>query len=136
MTNNLGKIDHIGIAVKSIDEKLAFYNELLGLVYEGSEEIAAQKVKTAFLKVGESNLELLEPTSPDSAVAKFLESRGEGIHHIALAVNNIEQKIEDLIQKGVRMIDEKPRIGAHNKKIAFIHPKSTGGILLEICEKQ
>ncbi len=136
MTMGTEKIDHIGIAVKSIDEKLVFYSELLGLKYEGSEEVAEQKVKTAFLKVGESNLELLEPTSPDSAVAKYLESRGEGIHHIALAVNNIEQKIEELIQKGVRMIDEKPRIGAHNKKIAFIHPKSTGGILLEICEEQ
>lgn len=134
MADHISKIDHIGIAVKSLEAQLAIYRDTLGLDFLGIEEIAEQKVKAAFLKAGETSIELLEPTSEDSAVGKFLASRGEGVHHIAIGVRDIENVIEGLISKGVRMIDEKPRIGAHNKKIAFLHPKSTGGLLIELCE--
>lgn len=134
MADHISKIDHIGIAVKSLEAQLAIYRDTLGLDFLGIEEITEQKVKAAFLKAGETSIELLEPTSEDSAVGKFLASRGEGVHHIAIGVRDIESVIEGLISKGVRMIDEKPRIGAHNKKIAFLHPKSTGGVLIELCE--
>ena len=134
MADHISKLDHIGIAVKDLDAQLAVYRDTLGLDFGGTQEVVEQKVKTAFLKVGDTNIELLEPTSEDSAVAKFLDKRGEGVHHLAIGVKDIESVIANLIEKGVRMIDEKPRIGAHDKKIAFIHPKSTGGVLIEICE--
>ena len=127
-------LDHIGIAANSIEESIGLYRDLLGLDLGGIEEIADQKVKAAFLKVGGTNIELLEPTSPDSAIAGFLEKKGGGIHHIAIRVVGIEAMIDKLKAAGVRMIDEKPRIGAHNKKIAFIHPKSSNGVLVELCE--
>ena len=127
-------LDHIGIAANSIEESIGLYRDLLGLEFGGIEEIADQKVKAAFLKVGGTNIELLEPTSPDSPIAGFLEKKGGGIHHIAIRVVGIEALIDKLKAAGVRMIDEKPRIGAHNKKIAFIHPKSTNGVLVELCE--
>lgn len=129
------KIDHLGIAVKSIDEALKVYEDILGLECSGQEIVEEQKVKVAFIPIGESNIELLESTSPDSAVAKFIEKRGEGIQHIALQVDNIEKLLEDLKQKGIRLIDEKPRIGAGGAKIAFIHPKDTKGVLIELCER-
>lgn len=127
-------LDHIAVAVKSIDDRIGLYRDLLGLEFGGQEEVADQKVKTAFLKVGDTCIELVEPTSEDSPISKFLENKGEAMHHIAIGVKDIETVIAGLIEKGVRMIDEKPRIGAHGKKIAFIHPKSTGGVLVEICE--
>lgn len=127
------KIDHIGIAVKSLDEAVELYRKL-GFEVKEIEEVAEQKVRVAMLPVGESKIELLEATSPDSAIAKFIEKRGEGIHHIAVNVENIEQALENAKNNGLQLIDEKPRIGAGGKKVAFIHPKSTKGVLLEFVE--
>jgi methylmalonyl-CoA/ethylmalonyl-CoA epimerase len=129
------KIDHIGIAAKSIDQVAPFWSMILGLPMAGRETVEEQKATTAFLPVGESELEILESTSPDSALAKFIESRGEGVQHIALRVDNIEEALRELKEKGVRLIDEKPRRGAGGAKIAFIHPKSTNGVLLELSER-
>ncbi len=128
------KVNHIGIAVRSIDEAKRFY-ELLGLEVEGEEVVEEQKVKVAFIQVGETRVELLEPTSEDSPVAKFLDKRGEGIHHIAFQVDDIEAALEELKKSGVRLIDERPRRGAHNTRIAFVHPKSTNGVLVELCQE-
>jgi len=130
----LNKISHIGIAVTSLDAAIPFYRDQLGMAYKGMEEVAEQRVKVAFLEVGESKIELLEPTSPDSAVAKFLEKNGPGIHHIAYEVEDIEAAIARLTRQGARMIDSTPRIGAHGARIAFIHPKSSGGVLTELCQ--
>ncbi len=127
------KIDHIGIAVKSLDEAMKTY-EALGFEVEEIEEVAEQRVKVAMLPVGESRIELLEATSEDSAIAKFISSRGEGIHHIAINVENIEEALKRAKDAGLKLIDEKPRIGAGGKKVAFIHPKSTHGVLLEFVE--
>jgi len=129
------KIDHIGIAVKSIDASLKFYAELLGMKLEGEETVAEQKVKTAFLPIGDVEVELLESTAPDGPIAKFIETKGEGIQHIAFAVENIEEALKELEEKNFRLIDHKPRLGAGGKKIAFLHPKDTGGVLVELCEK-
>ena len=128
------KIDHIGVAVKSIDEAKKIYEGFLGLKVTEIETVAEQKVTTAFLPAGESEIELLESTSPDGAVAKFIDSKGEGMQHIAFEVEDIEGTLKELKDKGVRLIDEKPRKGAGGKKIAFIHPKETGGVLIELCE--
>jgi methylmalonyl-CoA/ethylmalonyl-CoA epimerase len=128
------KINHIGIAVKNLENSIPFYRDQLGMEFEGTEEVAEQKVKVAFLKVGESRIELLEPTAPDSPVAKFLEKNGEGIHHMAYQVADIEATLAELKEKAVRLIDEKPRHGAHGSLIAFLHPKATGGVLTEICQ--
>ena len=127
------RIDHIGIAVKSLDEAAKTY-EALGFEVEEIEEVAEQKVRVAMLPVGESRIELLEATSEDSDIAKFISSRGEGIHHIAINVENIEEALNKAREAGLRLIDEKPRIGAGGKKVAFIHPKSTHGVLLEFVE--
>jgi len=129
------KVDHIGIAVKSISEALKLYEEVLGIKCEGVEEVSEQKVKTAFLPIGDTEIELLESTSPDGPVAKFIEKRGEGIHHIAFRVENIEEALRELKEKGIALIDEKPRKGAGGARIAFLHPKSTSGVLIEICER-
>jgi methylmalonyl-CoA/ethylmalonyl-CoA epimerase len=129
------KIDHIGIAAKAIDQVAPFWNAILGLPIAGRETVQEQKATTAFLPVGESEIEILESTAPDGAIAKFIESRGEGIQHIALRVDNIEEALKELKEKGVRLIDEKPRRGAGGAKIAFIHPKSTNGVLLELSER-
>lgn len=131
MTN---KINHIGIAVHSIDDSVSFYRDTLGMAFEGTEVVAEQKVKVAFLSVGESRIELLEPTADDSPVAKFLAKNGEGTHHVAYEVDDIEVVLADLKTKGVRLIDEVPRNGAHGTRIAFLHPKATGGVLTEICQ--
>ena len=128
------KIDHLGIAVNSIEEGKNVWTDALGLAFEGSETVEEQKVTTAFFHVGESEVELLESTAPDGPVAKYLEKRGEGIHHIAFRVENIEDALEELKEKGIKLIDEKPRKGAGGKKIAFLHPKATNGVLVELCE--
>ena len=128
------KINHIGIAVKNIEASVPFYRDVLGMAYEGSEEVAEQKVRVAFLTVGESRIELLEPTSPDSPVSKFLEKNGEGTHHIAYEVADLEGALSDLRAAGVKLIDQTPRCGAHGTLIAFLHPKATGGVLTELCQ--
>jgi methylmalonyl-CoA epimerase len=130
------KLDHIGIAVKNMDDALAFYRDTLGISSVGTEVIEEQKVKIAFLPLGGTELELLESTSPDGPVAKFIEKRGEGIQHIALRVENIEEALKELKEKDFKLIDQQPRYGAGNAKIAFLHPKATGGILLEISERE
>ena len=129
------KIDHLGIAVNSIDEGKSLWTDALGLAFEGSETIEEQKVTTAFFPVGESEVELLESTSPDGPVAKFLEKRVQGFHHVAFRVENIEEALEELKEKGIKLIDEKPRKGAGGARIAFLHPKATNGVLVELCEK-
>ena len=130
----LKKISHIGIAVHSLDEALPFYRDTLGMVFRGIEEVAEQMVKVAMLQIGESNIELLEPTGPESPVARFLEKNGPGIHHLAYEVDDIGQAIARLEREGARMIDKTPRSGAHGTRIAFIHPKSSRGVLTEICQ--
>lgn len=129
------KIDHLGIAVNSIDEGKSFWSDVLGLSFEGAETVEAQKVTTAFFPVGESEVELLESTSPDGPVAKYIEKKGQGIQHIAFRVADIEAALAELKEKGVRLIDETPRKGAGGAKIAFLHPKATGGVLVELCER-
>ena len=129
------KIDHLGIAVNSIDDGKKFWTDTLGLPFEGSETVSEQKVTTGFFPVGESEVELLESTSPDGPVAKYIEKKGQGIQHIAFRVENIEAALAELKEKGVKLIDEKPRIGAGGAKIAFLHPKATGGVLVELCER-
>jgi methylmalonyl-CoA/ethylmalonyl-CoA epimerase len=129
------KVDHIGIAVKSIEATQKLYHDLLGLDHAGSETVAEQKVTTAFFPVGDTEVELLESTSPDGPIAKYLEKRGEGVQHIAFRVANIEEALEELKAKGIQLIDEKPRKGAGGAKIAFLHPKSTYGVLVELCER-
>jgi len=129
------KVDHIGIAAKSIDQVAPFWTVMMGLKMEGKETVEEQKATTAFFAVGNSELEILESTAPDGAIAKFIESRGEGIQHIAFRVENLEEALKELKEKGVRLIDEKPRRGSGGGRIAFIHPKSTNGVLLELCEK-
>ena len=128
-------IDHIGIAVNSIDEAMKFWEGALGVKCHGVEEVAEQKVKTAFLPLDDSEIELLEGTSEDSPVSKFIAKNGQGIQHIAIRVADIEAALAELKEKGVRLIDEKPRIGAGGAKIAFLHPKATGGVLLELCQR-
>jgi methylmalonyl-CoA/ethylmalonyl-CoA epimerase len=130
----LKKINHIGIAVRSLDEAMPLYQHNLGMALMGVEEVGEQMVKVAFLQIGESKIELLEPTSTESPIAKFLEKSGPGVHHIAYEVADIELAISKLEQDGVRMIDKTPRSGAHGAKIAFVHPKSSGGVLTELCQ--
>lgn len=130
----LHNINHIGIAVQSLADNIPFYRDALGMPFKGIEEVAEQKVRVAMLQVGESMIELLEPTSPDSPIAKFLEKNGPGIHHIAYEVADIEAAIARLKADGARMIDEQPRTGAHGSRIAFVHPKSSGGVLTELCQ--
>lgn len=127
-------INHIGIAVRSIDAQRPFYEGALGAVFEGIEEVADQKVRVGFFRVGDVRLELLEPTEPGSTIAVFLEKRGEGLHHVAYTVEAIEARIAELKQAGLRMIDDLPRPGAHYTRIAFVHPKSSCGVLTELCE--
>ena len=128
------KIDHIGIAVKNLAESAKLY-EMLGIQSTGSEVVAEQQVKVSFFPVGDSEIELLQSTSPDGPIARYIEKNGEGIQHLALRVDNIEAALEELKANGIRLIDEKPRYGAGGAKIAFVHPKSTGGILLELSQR-
>lgn len=132
----ISHIEHIGIAVKNLKEAIAFYEEKLGLKCYGIEEVKDQKVRTAFFQVGHTKIELLESTEPDGPIGKFIEKRGEGIHHIAFAVEGIEGALQELDEKGVELIDKQPRLGAEGFHIAFLHPKSTAGVLMEICEKK
>jgi methylmalonyl-CoA/ethylmalonyl-CoA epimerase len=127
-------INHIGIAVRSIEAQRPFYEGALGAVFEGVEVVADQKVRVGFFRIGDVRLELLEPTDSSSTVATFLEKRGEGLHHVAYTVDGIEARIAELKQSGLRMIDESPRPGAHHMRIAFLHPKSSCGVLTELCE--
>ena len=129
------KIDHIGIAVKSIEEVKHLFENIFNLKIIGEEIIEEQKVKVAFIPLGDSELELLESTLPDGPIARFIEKKGEGIQHIAFKVDNLERILSELKEKGIRLIDEKPRYGAGRAKIAFLHPKSTNGILIELCER-
>lgn len=129
-------IDHIGIAVPDLDEAVKTYTTLLGKNPEHFEEVAEQKAKTAFFAVDDTNLEFLQSTSPDGPIGKFIEKNGGrgGLHHLCIRVENIEAVLEEYKKQGIQLIDQKPRIGAHGKKIAFVHPKSTGGVLLELSE--
>jgi methylmalonyl-CoA/ethylmalonyl-CoA epimerase len=130
------KIDHLGIAVHSIATARVFYEQVLGLVCEGIEEVPAQKVRTAFFTVGDTHIELLEPTDPDSPVAKFLAKHGEGFHHIGYLSENIEDEMERAREQGCQLINPTPVAGAGGKRIAFLHPRSTFGVLTEICEQE
>ena len=128
------KIEHIGIAVKNLKESIAYYEEKLGLTCYAIEEVAEQKVKTAFFKVGEVKIELLESTDPEGAVGKFIEKKGEGVHHIAFEVDNLAQHLQVAEERGIQLIDKAPRKGAEGLSIGFLHPKSTFGVLTELCE--
>lgn len=130
----LTKINHIGVAVTCIEDALPYYRDQLGMNYEGEEVVAEQKVKVAFLQIGESRIELLEPTSDESPVAGFLKKNGPGVHHIAYEVDDLEGALQKLEAQGVRLIDKEPRKGAHGTKIAFVHPKASGGVLTELCQ--
>lgn len=130
------QINHIGIAVHSIEEAAKFYTQHLGLKIGGTEEVGSQKVKVAFLAIGEVRLELVEPTSPDSPVAKFLEKNGPGFHHIAYQVEDVAAEVERLKGEGVQMVDQTPRDGAHHTRIAFVHPKASGGVLTELVQEK
>jgi len=129
------KIDHLGIAVRSITEARKLFQDTLGLKFEGTETVAEQKVTTAFFPVGDSEVELLESTAPDGPIAKYLEKRGEGIQHIAFRVENLEEALAELKEMGIRLIDEEPRKGAGGAKIAFLYPKATHGVLIELSER-
>ncbi|MDW5298654.1 MAG: methylmalonyl-CoA epimerase [Sedimentibacter sp.] len=132
----VNKIDHIGIAVKNLDDAVNFYENILGVKSAGTEIVQEQKVKVAFLPIGDSEVELLESTEEDGAIAKFIAKNGEGVQHIAYRVDDIEAAIAEMKEKGIRMIDEKPRYGAGGAKIAFCHPKSTFGVLIELTQRE
>ena len=132
---NISHIEHIGIAVKNIDETKKYYEDVLGLKCYSVEEVADQKVKTAFFIVGQTKIELLESTSPDGLIGKFIEKKGEGVHHLAFAVKGLQNSLDEIKSKSINLIDEKGRKGAEGLNIAFLHPKSTFGVLTELCEK-
>lgn len=129
------KVDHIGVAVNSIEASLKFFANTLGLKLEGQETVAEQKVTTAFLPVGDTEVELLQSTAPEGPIAGFIEKKGEGVQHVAFLVDNIEGALKELEAQGIRLIDKVPRMGAGGKKIAFVHPKDTFGVLVELCQK-
>jgi methylmalonyl-CoA/ethylmalonyl-CoA epimerase len=130
----LKKINHIAIAVSNLEQAAKFYQEVLGLALSGVEVVAAQKTKVGFFNIGESNIELVQPSEPDSPLVKFLETKGQGIHHICFEVDDVEAEVKAYLEKGATMVDQKPRPGAHDTKVAFVHPKSSGGVLIELCE--
>ncbi len=127
-------IEHIGIAVKSLDEAIPFYEKVFGLECYAVEDVADQKVKTAFFKVGDTKIELLESTDPEGPIGKYIEKKGEGIHHLAFAVDGLAEKLKTAEEQGVKLVDKEPRKGAEGLSIAFLHPKSTFGVLTELCE--
>jgi len=133
---NLKNIDHIGIAVTNMQESLSFWETSLGIEPHGIQEVPEQKLRTAFLPIGETEIELLESSSAESSIAKFIEKHGEGLHHIAIRVDDIEAALTELKAKGIQLIDETPRNGAGGARIAFVHPRSTHGVLLELCERK
>ena len=128
-------IEHIGIAVKSLESAIAFYESTLGLKCYAIEEVQDQKVRTAFFKVGQTKVELLESTDPEGPIGKFIEKKGEGVHHMAFATEGLQENLDELSQNGIRLIDKNPRKGAEGLNIAFLHPKSTHGVLTELCEQ-
>ncbi len=128
------KINHIAIAVNNLEEAARFYQTVMGLTLSGVEVVTAQKTRVGFFRIGESNIELVQPAEPDSPLVKFLETKGQGIHHICLEVEDVEAEVKAFLEKGTTMVDQKPRPGAHNTKVAFVHPKSSGGVLIELCE--
>jgi methylmalonyl-CoA/ethylmalonyl-CoA epimerase len=130
----IGQIDHIGVAVKNVEERLGFYRDILGLTDVRSELVPSENAKIGFITVGETEIELLESTTPDGVLARFIEKRGEGIHHIALRVDDCAASLARLRAAGVQTLDEQPRVGAGNTRVAFVHPKATGGVLLELVE--
>ncbi len=129
-------IEHIGIAVKNLAESIRFYEDVLGLKCYAVEEVEDQKVRTAFFMIGQTKIELLESTEPSGPIGKFIEKKGEGIHHLAFKVTGLEKVLAEVEAKGIQLIDKKPRIGAENLSIAFLHPKSTNGVLTELCENK
>ena len=129
-------IEHIGIAVADLEKAISFYEKALGLTCYSVEEVADQKVRTAFFMVGQTKIELLESTDPEGPIGKFIQKKGEGIHHIAFSVEKIEEQLENMTKMGITLIDNKPRKGAEGLDIAFLHPKSTSGVLIELCEKK
>jgi len=133
---NISHIEHIGIAVNSLEEAIPFYEKMLGMKCYALEEVKDQKVKTAFFMAGETKIELLESTDPEGPIGKFLEKKGQGIHHLAFAVDNVDKSLSELEEKGVRLIDKSARKGAEGLNIGFLHPKSTMGVLTEICGKE
>jgi len=130
----LKKINHIAIAVNNIEEAAKFYQNVMGLNLSGIEVVKAQKTRVGFFKIGESNIELVQPSETDSPVAKYLESKGQGFHHICFEVDDVEAEVKALLEKGAAMVDQKHRPGAHDTKVAFVHPKSSNGVLIELCE--
>lgn len=132
----MNKIAHIGIAVKNLDEMIPFYRDTLGLEFNGVEIVPSENVKVAFFKIGESAIELLEPTNEQSAIAKFIEKKGEGIHHIALDVDDIESRLKSFKDQGIPLVHEKPKRGAHDSLVAFLHPKAANGVLFELCQSK
>jgi len=133
---NISHIEHIGIAVSSLDEAIPYYENMLGLKCYAVEEVADQKVKTAFFQVGETKIELLESTDPEGPIGKFIEKKGPGVHHLAFAVDDVDKSLTELEEKGIRLIDQKSRKGAEGLNIGFLHPKSTLGVLTELCGKE
>ena len=133
---NISHIEHIGIAVENLDEAIAYYQDKLGLTCYAVEEIADQKVKTAFFKVGDTKIELLESTDPEGPIGKFIEKKGPGVHHLAFAVDNVDNALSEAETKGIRLIDQKKRKGAEGLNIGFLHPKSTLGVLTELCGEE
>ncbi len=129
-------IEHIGIAVKNLEESIKYYEEVMGLTCYAVEEVTDQKVKTAFFMIGQTKIELLQSTDPEGPVGKFVEKKGEGVHHIAFAVDDVNQALKDVSEKGVRLIDKSSRKGAEGLNIGFLHPKTTGGVLTELCSKK
>jgi methylmalonyl-CoA/ethylmalonyl-CoA epimerase len=130
------KLDHVGIAVEDLEASLAVYEGILGMKLHGTEEVAEQKVRTAFIPLGETEIELLESTDPEGPIGKFIAAKGQGVQHLAFRVEDIDAALAELKAKGVRLIDEKPRYGAGGARIAFIHPKATNGVLVELCERK
>jgi methylmalonyl-CoA/ethylmalonyl-CoA epimerase len=131
---NVSHVEHIGIAVKNLQESIQLYEIILGTSCYGMEEISDQKVRTVFFKIGQTKIELLESTDPEGPVGKFIEKKGEGVHHIAFAVQDLTETLKEVEKKEIRLIDRQPRLGAEGLHIAFLHPKSTGGVLIELCE--
>ena len=128
------RINHIAIAVNNLEEAARFYQTVMGLSLSGVEVVPAQKTRVGFFKIGESNIELVQPSEPDSPLVKFLETKGQGIHHLCLEVDDVEAEVKSFLEKGATMVDQKPRPGAHNTRVAFVHPKSSDGVLIELCE--